>query len=596
MIKSLIRSEALGDAWYAFRYFARRYPVPSGLVFIFTLLTSAVELVSMSLVLPIFALATQHTSDNPVLAKIIAAFGYIGVPPTFGTLFSILIATMIVKSTLLLFTSLYVDNSMVGMADDMRTRAIRAVGNVSWSYLTHRPHGLIVNLMSKEIVDAVALFVSLQTALVTAFLMATYMGLGMSVAPMAFLAAGGLGILGALVSRPFLKMARLAGKGQTIHMRELVGEMSQGIQAFKAFKAMAREQKMLARLSSSSNAFTREAQTNTRATRFMEASQHIILALGLAGVVFVGYGLFGVSLAEIGFVVVIILRLHQNLLQLLQSMQKISNRKYVMTKVEEMIGQLEAHREVNAGKLDADYPAPIRFENISFAYDRKQILQDVNLTISTSGMTTIIGASGAGKTTLVDLLCGFLRPSAGRVVIGDRELTDIDLGLWRKRIGYVTQEPNLLNDTIRANVAAFDETMPEDRVVEALRAAGAWGFVSSLPDGLNTKIGVSGGRISGGERQRIAIARALAQQPQLLVLDEPTAALDPATEKSLIETFLELKRGIVIIAISHQPAMAMAADAVYELNNGHLGPADAASFDPELAAVSSRDLEAARNQ
>jgi ATP-binding cassette subfamily C protein len=594
MIKTLVRSEALGDAWYAFLYFSRRYPVPSALVFVFTLLTSAVELVSMSLVLPIFALATQHTNDNPMLAKVIASFSYLGVPPTFGVLFSILIMTMIAKSMILLFTGLYVDNSVVGMADDLRARAIKAVGNVSWSYLTHRPHGLIVNLMSKEIVDAVGLFGSLQTALVTAFLLATYMGLGLSVSPMAFIAAGVLGILGALASRPFLKMARLSGKGQTVHMRELVGEMSQGIQAFKAFKAMAREQKMLARLNSSSNAFTREAQANTRATRLMEASQHIILALGLAGIVSVGHGLFGVSLAEIGFVVVVILRLHQNLLQLLQSMQKISNRKYVLVKVEEMVGQLEAHREVNKGKLDVDYPASIRFESISFTYDRKQILCDVDLTISTSGMTTVIGASGAGKTTLVDILCGFLRPSAGRVIIGDQELAEIDLSLWRKRIGYVTQEPNLLNDTIRANVAAFDETMPEDRIVEALRAAGAWGFVSGLPEGLNTKIGVSGGRISGGERQRVAIARALAQQPQLLVLDEPTAALDPATEQSLIETFLELKRKIVIIAISHQPAMAAAADAVYELNNGQLQPTDAVLMDPQSAAV--HDLKETRGR
>jgi ATP-binding cassette subfamily C protein len=420
------------------------------------------------------------------------------------------------------------------------------------------------------------------------------MGLGLTVTPMAYNAAGELGILGAKASRPFLKMARLSGKGQTVHMRELVGEMSQGIQAFKAFKAMAREQKMLARLNSSSNAFTREAQANTRATRLMEASQHIILALGLAGIVSVGYGLFGVSLAEIGFVVVVILRLHQNLLQLLQSMQKISNRKYVLVKVEEMVGQLEAHREVNTGKLDVDYPASIRFESISFTYDRKQILCDVDLTISTSGMTTVIGASGAGKTTLVDILCGFLRPSAGRVIIGDQELAEIDLSLWRKRIGYVTQEPNLLNDTIRANVAAFDETMPEDRIVEALRAAGAWGFVSGLPEGLNTKIGVSGGRISGGERQRVAIARALAQQPQLLVLDEPTAALDPATEQSLIETFLELKRKIVIIAISHQPAMAAAADAVYELNNGQLQPTDAVLMNPQSAAV--HDLKETRGR
>src|SRR5690606_27259175 len=152
----------------------------------------------------------------------------------------------------------------------------------------------------------------------------------------------------------------------------------------------------------------------------------------------------------------------------------------------------------------------------------------------------VIGSSGVGKSTLLDLLCGLAEPKSGEILIDGVALHNIDLRQWRHLIGYVSQDTVLLHDTILNNVLVGAPSLSYADAERALRQAGAWNFVSSFPDGLQTVVGERGGMLSGGQRQRIAIARALAHQPSLLLLDEPTSALDPESEKTICQTLQQL--------------------------------------------------------
>ena len=135
-------------------------------------------------------------------------------------------------------------------------------------------------------------------------------------------------------------------------------------------------------------------------------------------------------------------------------------------------------------------------------------------------------------------------------------------------IGYVSQDTILLHDTIMNNILVGEPALTAADAESALRQAGAWGFVSALPDGMHTVVGERGGLLSGGQRQRIAIARALAHGPAFLIMDEPTSALDPESEKTICETLQQLSRQLTIIAVSHQPAVINAADRVFILSEG----------------------------
>jgi ATP-binding cassette subfamily C protein len=161
-----------------------------------------------------------------------------------------------------------------------------------------------------------------------------------------------------------------------------------------------------------------------------------------------------------------------------------------------------------------------------------------------------------------------IRPKQGEVFIDDLPLAQTDLRSWRKMIGYVPQETLLLHDTVLINITLGDPELRKEDAEYALRAAGAWEFVTALPQGMYSTVGERGGMLSGGERQRIAIARALVHKPKLLILDEPTSALDRDSEAAICETLQQLSGDYTILAISHQPALMNAADRAYRLQDG----------------------------
>ena len=205
---------------------------------------------------------------------------------------------------------------------------------------------------------------------------------------------------------------------------------------------------------------------------------------------------------------------------------------------------------------------------VTFSYGDKTVLSNVSLAINPGEFAAISGPSGSGKTTIADLIVGLLRPEAGEVFIDDVPLRDIDITAWQHRIGYVPQEMFLLNETVFANVALGDDSFTEQNVIDALKSAGAWEFVSNLREGLHSQVGERGSMLSGGQRQRIALARALVTKPALLVLDEVTTALDPVTEAAICETLGELRNETTILAISHQSAVVRAADTVIQIEHG----------------------------
>ena len=166
------------------------------------------------------------------------------------------------------------------------------------------------------------------------------------------------------------------------------------------------------------------------------------------------------------------------------------------------------------------------------------------------------------------LIIGLLRPQRGQIWIDDLSFETVDIRTWRRVIGYVPQETLLLHDTVMRNVTLGDPESSEKDVENALRAAGAWGFVSALPQGMHSTVGERGGKLSGGQRQRIAIARALVHKPVLLILDEATSGLDPESEASICDTLRQLRGKLTILAISHQPALVNVADRAYRVQDG----------------------------
>ena len=230
--------------------------------------------------------------------------------------------------------------------------------------------------------------------------------------------------------------------------------------------------------------------------------------------------------------------------------------------------EAEKARETTQGQRPPDFEHGIRMEQVYFKYKDDFILKDINIDLPKGKFVAINGPSGAGKTTVADLIIGLLRPTQGEIYIDGQPLAEIDLHRWRRLIGYVPQETFLLHESVLVNVTLGDKSIAESDVEKALRVAGAWGFVSNLPEGIHTAVGERGGKLSGGQRQRIAIARAMVNKPKLLILDEATTALDPETEAAICDTLRSLAGEVTILSISHQSAMLDASAISYRLEDG----------------------------
>jgi ABC-type multidrug transport system fused ATPase/permease subunit len=212
-------------------------------------------------------------------------------------------------------------------------------------------------------------------------------------------------------------------------------------------------------------------------------------------------------------------------------------------------------------------------EHLSYRYPSmsRPAIEDVSLEIPRGHWVALIGPTGAGKTTLVDLMLGLFIPTSGRIVVDGRNLHD-NLAGWQRNIGYLPQSVYLMDDTVRRNVAFGlpDPDIDDERVWQALRAAQVDNLVGSLPGGLGAMIGERGDRLSGGERQRLGIARALYRDPEVLVVDEATANLDHATEAAIVDTLTGLRGAKTIIVIAHSLPLVRNCDRIYLLREGRL--------------------------
>lgn len=218
-----------------------------------------------------------------------------------------------------------------------------------------------------------------------------------------------------------------------------------------------------------------------------------------------------------------------------------------------------------------DVAGAVAFEGVSFAYRPEQpVLRNVSFTACPGELIALVGPSGAGKSTLASLIARFYDPSAGRVLLDGTDLRDLTVAGLRRHIGVVFQDTFLFAGTIRENIAFGREGAGEDDVVAAARAAHAWEFIERLPDGLETLVGERGVQLSEGQRQRLAIARALLRDPRILILDEPTSALDARSERLLQTALDNLMRGRTTFVIAHRLATVLRADRILVLDGGRI--------------------------
>ncbi len=222
----------------------------------------------------------------------------------------------------------------------------------------------------------------------------------------------------------------------------------------------------------------------------------------------------------------------------------------------------------NPAILDS-FKSEIRYDNVSFGYrPEREVLSGINLTIKKGEILAVVGPSGSGKTSLINLLLRFYDPQTGRILIDGMDIKDLSFESLRSKIGIVTQEVLLFNESVRYNIAYGKMGASEEEIIDAAKAANAHSFITKMPGGYDTMIGERGIKLSGGERQRLSIARAILKNPPILLLDEATSSLDAESEKLVQEAIENLMVNRTVILIAHRLATVKKSDRIIVLERG----------------------------
>jgi len=553
------------------RHFLTAHPRRSAVMVILLILAGVAEGVGLVALLPLLETVSAGAAEegSKLAQTVTQTLRSIGIEPTLGVLLLLIVGTLTVKGILRWTAMQQVGYTIAQVATELRLHLIRALTDARWQHFVDRSAGAFTNAISHEARRSAWGYKYACAAFADSIQVVIYLGIALVVSWPVALAAPlvGGGLL--YVLRSFVHASRSAGQRKTQAMETLVHRLGELLPNLKPVKAMARGASLMSLIEEEAWQYNDAERGAVRAyelvASFREPIIAGVLALGLYGALTVG----GMSLPVVLTLALVFYRLMLSVSNVQKKYQNVATRESAFWSLLDKIEDAEADEEPDPGTV----PAPsltdaIEYRDVTLAYRDTTVLRNVSLTVPAGRLTTFEGPSGAGKTTLVDAMSGLLRPTSGTITVDGTPLDDIDLDSWRRQIGYVPQELALLHDTVARNVTLGDDSIPRSQVVDALKAAGAWSFVSDHPDGLDRVVGDQGGRLSGGQGQRLMIARALVHRPQLLILDEATTGVDPQTEAEIFETLRELLGDLTIVVISHQSIVDEIAEFRYEVANG----------------------------
>ncbi len=367
-----------------------------------------------------------------------------------------------------------------------------------------------------------------------------------------------------------IRRVRLGVQESWADLSAFLHETLTGVKIVKAFNMQEHEKKRFAQ--KSRKIFRLEMKEN----KVREMSSPLMELLGGFGIGFIiwyggrhvisgtySFGAFMSFLTAVGL-----------MYQPLKKISRLNNAiQRGMAAIDRIYDILERESDLVQAASPVDFPSVshrIAFENVSFKYDRDLVLKNINLEVKTGEILALVGMSGGGKTSLVNLIPRFYDPIAGRVLIDDIDIRQISIAALRRQIALVTQEPILFNDTVRNNIAYGTPGASDRQIAAAAEAAYACDFIESFPEGFDTPMGELGGRLSGGQRQRICIARALLKDAPILILDEATSSLDSESEILVQKALGNLMEGRTTFVIAHRLSTIGHADRIIVIVDGRI--------------------------
>ena len=553
----------------AFGEYRRQIAVMAGLNF----LSGILEGIGINAIIPLFAFIDGAPADGfDAVSRFIADFfHFFGFTYTLKYLLIFIMALFILKAVFL-YVSQYITVAIVADYEKkIRSDLFRLMLKGSWPYLSRQRVGHLDQLLITDVKHASALLdrIGGMFLIATNLIVYSVIALNISSAIAAFALVVGGAIF--LVFKPLFYKNRIASAEISHKNKELAHDINESIVGIKTIKSLRVENPVFEK---GLAYFERMKELYIRVALLKSLTNVLLQPIGLFFVI----GIFALfykanmfTFASFAVIVYAVNRVFAGI-QLAQShIHTMSSQAPYLMNVLAYAEEAARNTEEDAGTKKFHFRDRIELRGVSFSYDdHENAVSDLTFSIRKGEMIGLIGRCGAGKTTLVDLLLRLLKPKKGIVLLDGENIENISIRDWRMRVGYVSQDVFLLNDTIENNIRFYDRFMSQEDVVSATKSANIHDFIVEQPKGLQTAVGERGMQLSGGQRQRIALARVLARKPDILILDEGTSALDNESESLIQRSIEQLKGRITVIAIAHRLSTVIHSDRLFVLENGNV--------------------------
>jgi len=511
-----------------------------------------------------------------LLAKVVGPL-LAGAPETaLRNVVIVLLVTLVLKNACEYVAAYWSVMIQEGVVRDLRVRLFAHLQTLPLGYFQRTKAGQTV---ARLITDAdqvkMAISAALWSLLQNCLMLLVYLAIMFGLSPRLTLVALGFAPVLLFVIRPLVKRLRRRSKEVAAERGELTGHVGEMVSSVKLIRAYVAEQFEQNRFAALANRYRKRV---LRAQRFSSLTSPVSEVF--AGVMIVAILWYGTLLAlsaanglgpeELITFLIVALRLNSPIKSISNYPAVMAGASAAADRVFEVL-DLPSEEASRPGETTARFTDRIEYRGVSFAYGHDDaVLRDIDLEVRRGDVVAIVGPSGAGKTTLVDLLPRFYEPTSGTICFDDVPITRFTRASLRSLMGIVSQETVLLNDTAFANIAYGKTGVSLEQVRAAARAANAAEFLDRFPAGYQTVLGERGTRLSGGQRQRIAIARALLRDPPILLLDEATSALDTESERLVQEAIDRLMQHRTVFVIAHRLATVHHADQILVLAEGRI--------------------------
>ena len=535
-------------------------------VIFFIIIAGLIEPIGLLGVLSTLSVLVDKTGDistNPIINNFFLSYPYL---LNIEILLLFLVFVVFLKAITLFVCNSLVEKFTFYIARHLRNSLIENLFKSNWLYISNQSSGLVSAKLISEAHRSSISFKSMFFVIQSLIFSFIFIAFGLFLNWQFTIIVTFIGITVLILLQKIINLSKKYGVKETVFTRELLKSCNQDINNLKPLKAMGFTNQLIIKLKKKIYKLV-NSQTQIAILVILRTliTEPIFLTVLIAIFYFFVIPM-KIPIAEVAILFTIFIRISGMTSKVQSFIQKIVVTENAYWNLKHDIDRSKKFKEIHYGRKKISYKKNIRFSNVHFKYKKKEVLKNLDLTIPFNKISLISGASGIGKTTIIDLIVGLYKPKKGNIFVDNINLNDIDFDFWRKNIGYVSQDFSFISGTLNEIFHTVSANFNKKKLITIFKHFNMGQFIKLLPEGLNTDIGNFGAKLSGGQKQRIAIIRTLLKAPKILILDEATSALDIKNENRVINYIKKYLKNTTIIIISHRKSFEKISHKIFRIN------------------------------